>query len=164
MVPAPLTGTWNFGTRATIDGKLTFYQVLGVPTPNGTFLVDAALVELLVHEMAHSYVNPVFAKHWDELKSAATILFEDTKAIMTKQAYGDPVIVANETAVRAIVVAYLRAKHGDAVADASLADQGRRGFLGVHLLEKVVGAAGSSLEARMPAIAETFGVIASGRL
>ena len=162
VVPAPLAGTWNFGTRATVDDKLTLYQLLGVPTTDGVYAIDASLVELLVHEMAHSYVNPVLAKHAAAILPAATRLFEARKAEMTKQAYGDPMIVANETCVRAIVVAYLRARHGDAVADASLADQERRGFVGIAALASLFGASGPSLDARMPDVIRQLDAISSG--
>ncbi|HEY4175335.1 MAG TPA: DUF4932 domain-containing protein [Kofleriaceae bacterium] len=152
IIPCPLAGTWNFATHTT----KTFYQVLGVDSQDGNYHPSDMLTELIVHEMTHSYVNPAFQKFWPELEPAVTPLFERVREPMTKEAYGDPAIFLNETGVRAVVVAYLREKHGDAVANASVEDQKRRSFIGIAELAPVMTTGGPSLEARIPAIVATL--------
>ncbi len=68
VVPAPMTGGSSMGVRATrSDGTLHMYQLISIDTPTGLPVVNDDLVWLLVHEMAHSYINPVLVQHAAQL-------------------------------------------------------------------------------------------------
>lgn len=117
VVPAPMTGRYNFGVRATrADGTLEMYQLIGVDTDTGIPVVDAELTYLLVHEMAHSYVNPHLAAHEAELAAPAQKLYALVEPEMKRQAYGTWQIFLNESVVRATTLVYVADKRGAAAA------------------------------------------------
>lgn len=129
VVPSPMTGTYNFGVRAThADGTLEMYQLIGVNTDRGLPVVDEDLVYLLVHEMAHSYVNPHLAARADVLGPPAQKLFARVEPEMTKQAYGSWPIFLNESVVRATTLVYFADKRGEAAAAALLDRERGLGF------------------------------------
>ncbi len=115
VIPAPMTGTYNFGVRATRpDGTLDMYQLLSIDTDSGVPVVDADLTYLLVHEMTHSYVNPHLAEHAAELGPPAQTLFAKVETKMRAQAYPTWEIFLNESVVRATTLVYFADKGGDA--------------------------------------------------
>jgi hypothetical protein len=108
VVPGLLTGVWNYDA-ASHDawGRQFRYQVVelegaeknqGLPTPT------RVTIELVAHEMAHSYVNPVVERHAEVLTKAAQPLFEREQAMMEKQKYPSAKIMVEESLVRAITV------------------------------------------------------------
>ncbi|MGE0402337.1 MAG: DUF4932 domain-containing protein [Kofleriaceae bacterium] len=165
VVPSPIAGTMNFGPRATAaDGKQHLYQVLGVGSKTGTIEVDEQLVGLLVHEMAHSYINPAFAKHEAELATSASKVFSLVEKQMRAQAYATWQIMVNESGVRAVVVNYMREKHGDAAGARAARAEQRLGFLWINELAEVMRQIAMSsdrdLEKHMPAIVEFWDKLA----
>lgn len=117
VISAPMTGRYNFGVRATrADGTLDLYQLVGVDTDTGIPVVNDDLVYLLVHEMAHSYVNPHLAAHAAELGPPAQKLFERVADQMKEQAYGTWQIFLAESVVRAATLVYVADKRGEAAA------------------------------------------------
>jgi hypothetical protein len=114
VIPAPMTGRYNFGVRATrADGTLDMYQLISVDTDSGIPVVDADLTYLLVHEMAHSYVNPHLAEHEAELGPPAQKLFAKSETKMRAQAYPTWQIFLNESVVRATTLVYFADKRGE---------------------------------------------------
>lgn len=141
VIPSPMTGTYNFGVRATTaDGTLEMYQLIGVDTPTGLPVINDDLVWLLVHEMAHSYINPALAQHEAELAAPAQKLFAKVEREMTAQAYGTWQIFLNEAVVRATTVRYLHDRKGAAAADAVLAKELERGFRWTRELAELMAA------------------------
>ena len=131
VVPGLLNGTRNFGVRATLpDGSEEFYQVLG---DHG----GAPDLALLVHEMAHSYVNPIFERHHVQLAAAGESLFRHVAEAMRAQQYVNWQTLLNESAVRAVVVMFMRERKGDVVAAKQARDEMRASFLWIHELEEV---------------------------
>lgn len=129
VIAAPMTGTYNFGVRATRpDGTLEMYQLIGVNTDTGIPVVDTELTYLLVHELAHSYVNPHLASHEAELGPPAQKLFALVEPEMKKQAYGSWPIFLNEAVVRATTLVYFSEKRGEAAAAALLERERGLGF------------------------------------
>jgi len=168
VVPARLTGPWNYGPRATLsDGTLELVQVLGVHGPGGTLPIDDDLTSLLVHEMAHSYINPVFAKHRDQLAAAGATLYPRVERQMRQQAYADWVTMLNESAVRATVALYLRERKGDAASASAVQREQRNGFLWTADLVEVLRtfqhdpAHHADLDGYMPAIVAFFDRLAA---
>ncbi len=126
VVPGLLTGARNFGPHTDVER----YQVLGVDRVDFDELpvIDNATIELLVHEMAHSYVNPLFEAHHAALQPHGERLFAEVEDVMRKQAYPSWQIMLNEQGVRALTTLYLRDRKGDVVADAALQREVARGF------------------------------------
>jgi hypothetical protein len=122
VVPAPLLGGNNVGVR---NGD-TFYQLLSEPSQ-----------WLIVHEMAHSYINPMFAKHAAELERAGRVLYPMFEQAMRAQHYADWSIMLNEAAVRAITVRYFFDAKRDREAAAQARNEQRAGFPYVYELAEV---------------------------
>jgi hypothetical protein len=115
VVPGLLTGTWNYDAASHDSaGRQFVYQVVelegvdaqGLPTPT------RLTTELVAHEMAHSYVNPVVERHADVLVQAAQPLYDREKAMMEKQRYPSPRIMVEESIVRALAVFCTRDRVG----------------------------------------------------
>src|SRR5439155_25095357 len=119
VVPAMLTGNWNYGPH--LGGEI--FQIIGVTRPDFDELpsVDDSMMELVVHEMAHSYVNPLLDAHKPELQPDGSRLFAKVAEPMTKESYGAWEIFLNESVVRAITALYFRDRRGAAGGDAAIA-------------------------------------------
>lgn len=168
VVPGLLTGSMNFGVRATRpDGTHELYQVMGVDAPSGIPVADDDLVALLVHELAHSYVNPVLAKHRAALEAAGTKLYARVDEAMQAQAYGDWTIMLNEAIVRAVTVRYLRERKGAAAGRRARRAELRRGFVWTAQLEALLArlpdpkAPSGGLDAFMPQVIAILDALAS---
>jgi len=118
VAPGLLTGNRNFGVRATLpNGTQEFYQVLGMRAADGLPVDDALTESLLVHEMAHSYVNPLIEAHRAAFEAGGAKLFALVAASMKRQAYDSWKIFVDESIVRALVVLYTLDRHGKAAAN-----------------------------------------------
>ena len=122
IVYGELLGTNNVGVR---NGN-KFYQVLSS--------VDLGL---LVHEMAHSYINPLLAKHAALLEPAGKQLYPLFATTMRAQNYADWQTMFNESAVRALVVLFMRERKGDVAGAAAARAEMRAGFLWVNELTEL---------------------------
>lgn len=132
LVPAPLAGPSNYGVRAVLpDGSESLYQILGITSyePSGAPRPGSGFVPLLVHEMAHSYCNPLVAAHFNVLMAPGEKLFGQTEEAMRKQAYGTGRTVLCESFVRACVVLHALERGGEGAAVKALADEEERSFL-----------------------------------
>ena len=130
VVPALLAGPRNFGVHRNLpDGSLEMFQILGVSGTDGMPIVDDDTVGLLVHEMAHSYVNPLFEKHHAELEKAGTAIFALVEKRMRDQKYGTWQIMMNEAGVRALTVLYMGVKKGNEAGRIALKQELRHGFV-----------------------------------
>jgi hypothetical protein len=131
LVPAPLAGQNNYGVRAVLaDGSESLYQILGVTAyePSGDPRLGSGFVPLLVHEMAHSYCNPLIDLHIVALSGPGEKLFRQTEEAMKKQAYGTGRTVLCESFVRACVVLHALERGGEGAAAKALADEESRSF------------------------------------
>jgi hypothetical protein len=127
VIAAPLCGTWNYGPHLGDD----LYQVMGLARLDADELpiVDADMLELVVHEMAHAYVNPLFASHRAALEPAGRRLFAKVEPQMRQQAYATWEIFLNESAVRAVTALYARERKGRPAGEAAIRREVDRGFL-----------------------------------
>ena len=167
VVPGPLTGTMNYGPRATLaDGTEQRYQILQV-SRDGAIVVDDMLVGLLVHEMAHSYINPVFAKHRDALAMSARRVFERVARAMEAQKYTAPLLMVDESGVRAAVVMYMQDRKGEAAGAAALRAEVNRSFTWtpelVELLRELQRGENHDLDAFMPRVIAFWNDLAQTR-
>lgn len=160
VVPGLLTGTRNFGPH----NETELFQILGISHVDFDELpfIDEQLIELLVHETAHSYINPVFAKHRAELEPHGARLLARVAEPMRKQAYPTWDIMMNEQGVRAVTALYLRERKGPAAADAAIAREEARSFLWTRPLADLLGTYAADrkqypdLDAFMPKVVELF--------
>ncbi len=131
VVPGLLSGPMAYGVHAVRpDGTEEVVQIMyleapdadGVPHPTEAFL------EYLVHELGHSYVNPIFDEAKTELRPISEPLFDSVRAAMDAQHYITADIMVNESVVRAVTLLFLRDRSTSAHAASSLAKQARLGF------------------------------------
>lgn len=139
VVPTPLAGTMNYGPSTVLpDGTQEMYQVLGIATADGLPVHDPMTVELLVHEMAHAYVNPVFARHRAELQPAGQQLFALVAPAMRRQKYPTWEIMMNEAGVRAVTSLFVKERKGDVAGAHAARTEVRRGFVWTHDLVELL--------------------------
>jgi len=131
LVPGLLTGPANYGPHVEgADGSVQLYSIVsledidsdGLPRP-GRFTA-----ELVVHEMAHGYVNPIVDRHAAALGPSFARIFPLVERDMRAQAYGSWTVVAYESLVRAVTLRYVRERHGDAAADRLAREDENRAF------------------------------------
>ncbi|HUQ05321.1 MAG TPA: DUF4932 domain-containing protein [Kofleriaceae bacterium] len=111
VAPGLLTGNHAYGQFAVdTAGNEHIFQVLYLPPGRADGLPhpDRATIYTLIHEFAHSYVNPALDARQDVYVGALQPLFDRYKVVMEKQKYGAINTVANESVVRALVVLYAR--------------------------------------------------------
>jgi hypothetical protein len=166
VVPALLAGSRNFGPHRTLpDGSLEMFQILGVSGTDGMPIADDDTVNLLVHEMAHSYVNPLFEKHHAELEKAATAIFPLVEKWMRGQHYATWQTMLNEAGVRAMTVVYMGVKKGDEAGRIALKQELRRGFVWTDELARVFYRRDSkqapTVAEHMPAVIALFDQLAA---
>ncbi len=158
IVPGLLEGPNNYGVHFSND---EMYQVLGLGQPDQKGLpdVDEEMIETLIHEMAHSYVNPVFDAHHAELEAPGKALFEIVAKPMTEMAYGQWEIVLNESGVRAVTTLYLRDRKSPQVAASHVKAEMRAGFVWAGELADALAhekAKGKDFAGMVPAVAHLF--------
>jgi hypothetical protein len=131
VVPGLLTGGFGFGTVARQrTGRLDVTQVVFLESPDeqGVPRPTSVSLEHLVHELAHSYVNPVFDADAASMRASAVPVFRRVEAAMRAQAYGAYPIMVNESVVRAVTVLFLRERASEGDARRSLDEQHQRSF------------------------------------
>ncbi len=165
VVPGLLEGGQNYGVRANVASPPEMYQVIGLSDPDDRGLpkVDEETIRLLVHEMAHSFVNPIFDRH-PELMPAGEAIYALVAEPMKQQAYTNAKIMLDEAGVRAVVVLYVRDRKGaQAAADATFAEVARS-FVWTGELADVFAAyrksGAASFDAYMPHVAAFFDELA----
>ncbi len=165
VVPGLLEGGENYGVHTNVASTPEMYQVIGLSNPDehGLPSVDEETIRLLVHEMAHSFVNPIFDRH-PELLPAGEAIYALVAQPMKEQAYGNAKIMLDEAGVRAVVVLYVRDRKGaQAAADATFAEVARS-FIWTGELADVFAAyrksGAQSFDAYMPRVAAFFDELA----
>lgn len=159
VVPGLLTGRMNYGVRANLPDRLEMFQILGVMSKDGLPVTDTETVSLLVHEMAHSYVNPLFERHRTELAPSGAKLYALVAKQMLAQHYNDAQIMLDESAVRAATVLYFREKRGDEAGARAARNELRLGFVWTNELAEELRKLARDhqpMESHMPAIVAFF--------
>lgn len=132
VVPGMLNGGQNYGPRFTgKDSGSEVWSINGVSGVDslGRPSFDANLAPLIVHEFAHSFVNPAVAVYADALNASAQMVYDSVAAQMQSQAYSSPLTMVDESIVRAIVVRYRDETEDSAAAAEQLASERRNGFV-----------------------------------
>jgi len=125
-IPGALLHDGGFGPRLERrDGKVETYAVLGpLATSSGRadFGDEARLQDLIVHEFAHSLVNPLTADFPSEVAKYEG-RFAALKDAMHKRGYDDWPTIVNEHVVRAITARIAAKRKGDAAEERVIAAQ-----------------------------------------
>ncbi|MEJ7599165.1 MAG: DUF4932 domain-containing protein [Kofleriaceae bacterium] len=165
VVPGLLNGSRNCGVQRTLGTTREMYQVLGVSGSDGMPTVDDDTVGLLVHEMAHSYVNPLFELHAAKLERAGTAIFPLVERRMIAQQYATWQIMLNEAGVRALTVLYMGVNKGPEAGRIAIRQELRRGFVWTDelagLLDKRDPRQHATIEAYLPVIIAWFDQLAA---
>ncbi|MCP4645736.1 MAG: DUF4932 domain-containing protein [bacterium] len=168
--PALLNGGSCYGPRVAFPDGQEFHCMLGVwlIDHEGVPVFDATVVDTIIHEFCHSYVNPIMEAHFAELEPAAVRLFANAQRKMERMAYGHWETMVRESGVRACVVRYLQAHGAPGDAERRLRVDVERGFVWlpglVELLDDYEAARDRypTLETFMPEIVRFFGECAEG--
>jgi hypothetical protein len=91
----PVFGCWRFDR----EGKPEFGE---------------EMLPLFVHELCHSYANPIVERHLQRLRAAGDALFLANERVMRRQAYANGRTVLCETFVRACVIRCMADTEGEA--------------------------------------------------
>jgi uncharacterized protein DUF4932 len=126
VVPGLLTGLMSYGVHAG-DDEIYAILSLEAPDPAGIPAIGLLTEEYLVHELAHSYVNPVVQGHVNRFEGPSPAL-EAAAPAMEQQSYPTREIVVQESIVRALTVLYLRDAVGIEAANSSLENHIGLGF------------------------------------
>ncbi len=127
LVPGLLTGGGSFGPRvAPNEGPEELWAIIGTWTHDstGTPTFPESRAYTIAHEFAHSFVNPVIARHRSQFERFATGC-EAVADLMAPQAYRCWKTVVDESVVRATSVVWARANLS--AADARMAEQSEQG-------------------------------------
>ena len=123
IVLSLLVGPNNYGCSAKLkDGSDMLSPVIGCceATDYGDFHYDANMVlPIVIHEFCHHYCNSLNDKYWSLMSQSAEKVFKEKEEQLTQSAYGSPLIMMNETFVRASVIRYM-VSHYPQVSEAAL--------------------------------------------
>jgi len=141
IVPGPLLGPCNYGPAVRIAGRLHRYAMVGVwrTDETGRPVFQREDVSTVVHEICHSFSNPVVRRWMNRLRPLFVTLRDRHREAFREQAYDDPESIAYETMVRACVERYLLDTEGAAAAAEHEKDQRAREFLWVGDLCRLLG-------------------------
>jgi hypothetical protein len=152
VVPGLLNGPNSYGLHMVLpDGRLEIYAIIGTPAFESGSPVQYPLHQvsgLVVHELAHSFINPWVDAHAARLLPAATSLFDAVEDRMRANAYGEPRIVLYESLVRAATLRYFLDRGDSTAARRALHDDRGKGFLWTAELAEVLINSGTLDSAR----------------
>ena len=104
-------GKHNYGPSYSLPNeKKKVFSVMGTwRTDDAGMPVykEAEYLPVIIHEFAHSFVNPLNEKYNEEFKESGTAIYKAVEYEMSRQqAYGNWQIMLNEALVRASVIKY----------------------------------------------------------
>ncbi len=127
VVASPVSAPYNYGARR-LGRSPELLAVLGAAADPETGGLRVAGTDILLHEVGHSFVNPVLAENARFLSGPGGRLYQAVRLRMERLHYGDWAIVTNETVLRAVVVRYLLTHGGPSAARSENARQIGEGF------------------------------------
>jgi hypothetical protein len=137
-IPGLLCGSMNYGCGVRLANWEELNPVLGCERfdEDGMPHFGEAAGPLFMHELAHSFANPLVDEHWTALRASAEGFFAESQSAMQAQAYSNPRITMYETVVRLLVLRWLSESNVQGAAR-QLLDDTERGF---SWLRECVGA------------------------
>ncbi|MFO0552687.1 MAG: DUF4932 domain-containing protein [Polyangiaceae bacterium] len=152
LVPGLLSGPMAYGVRAEHDGKEDIVQIMYLENTDasGAPQISDATVEYLIHELAHSYVNPIVDGAKSELEKAAADAYKSVSKEMAQQHYATADVFVKESLVRAITIIYLEEQSVASRAQASRELQERLAFKWTPQLVSALQAVRDKRGGRLP--------------
>jgi hypothetical protein len=143
LVLGMANGPNNYGARVKLPTGEEFYCILGVWKLGmlgfGDPKFDTSMLDTIVHEFCHSYVNPLVYAHSSELEKAGMQMFPKVQKKMRRMAYGNWQTMMHESVVRACVVRYLLATIGPDEARNQVKREINNGFAWIEELSELLG-------------------------
>jgi hypothetical protein len=168
VVPGLVNGGGNYGPSLRAeDGREEMYAIMGVWQLDADKrpMFDARNLPTLVHEFAHSYVNPLVDR-FAALDKAGDTVYRPVRSQMESQAYGNGHTLVCESLVRASTARYTLAHDGQAAARQAVGSEEGRSFLWTGELFDLLGEYETdrehfaTLEAFMPKVVAYFEALA----
>ncbi|MEQ8766079.1 MAG: DUF4932 domain-containing protein, partial [Planctomycetota bacterium] len=131
VIVGMLNGGANYGvSRRGGEKPEVISPVIGASRfdERGVPVFDASMRDLIVHELCHSYTNPIVDRFADVLLPSAERMFPFCQEVMSRQAYKNPRTVLFESFVRAAVIRFLADTEGVPAAMRESAQQAGLGF------------------------------------
>ena len=114
-----LMGSGNFAPRVQNPSGLDIYCVMepqvccgDIPTFSDCVMLD----HIIIHEFAHSFINPLVDTYTEQVNEYGHLL-EPIQASMSNQGYNNWNVVVKEHIVRAVNIRLAALKYGEAFAD-----------------------------------------------
>ncbi len=142
VVPALVNGGASYGVSLIAeDGVEEIYAIPGVwdVDAGGQPTFSAGWVDILVHEFAHSYCNPLIDQFLPQLKTPGPLMFASVRSALAPQAYSDWPTMLRESLVRASVVRYILEHQGEDAARREIQAQRELSFLWTGELADLLG-------------------------
>ncbi len=120
-----------YGPHFSSPGKEDeLHSILGVWNVDikGQPFFTADIVETIVHEFGHSFINPLVNEWESSLEKSGQTLYPLVSEKMGRMAYETWKTMMNESLVRAVSIRYVNAKSGSAKAKAQVKHQQEIGF------------------------------------
>ncbi len=142
-IPGLFCGGGNFGmgVRFADGSPEQILPIFGVSAwdEQGLPVIDAGMQGLFIHELCHTYTNPLVDRVAAALEAPLTTIFATCSEVMARQAYGNWHTVAYESLVRACVVRACLATEGKAAAQQQLQEEIASGFAWTPALVERLG-------------------------
>ena len=169
-VPSVVSGGGNSGlVLLSEDGREETYAMIGVWRVDGEGqpFFGRQMLPTLVHEFAHSYVNPL-AERLPAVDESRNAIYKSVANEMRAQDYGTGHTLVCESLVRASTARYVLAHDGASAARLAIHDEEERSFVWTgELFQLLRGyeadrASYATLEPFMPKVAAYFESLAPG--
>jgi hypothetical protein len=137
-----LNGGGNYGVGVRFaDGSEEIAPVIGAYRfdRDGLPVFGRDIDGTIVHELCHSYTNPLVDAFADDLEPAGRAIYPSRASIMERQAYGNWKTMMYESLVRACTVRYALARDGPKAAQRTVDDNEGRGFTWTGKLAGLLG-------------------------
>jgi hypothetical protein len=133
-------GPSSYGAFAVVNGRQYIYSIIGVWMLDyfGKPVFDESIVETLIHELCHSYTNPIVDKFTSKLESAGKKLHFEVKQQMRRMAYRKWKTMMYEYIVRVCVIQYYRRYQTPRDVKRLLRYELSKGFIDMRELDEVV--------------------------
>ncbi|MDD2716869.1 MAG: DUF4932 domain-containing protein [Candidatus Wallbacteria bacterium] len=161
LVPAFLNGPCCYGAQILLPDSIEeCFSILGIwqTDDHGRPDFDEDVLDTIIHEFSHSYVNPLVDANSLKFGSGGEKIFKLVREKMAEQAYGEWKTFLYESCVRASEVCYLRKTFGDQAAEKKIDSEERRYFIMTRGISDIMWKAfqkknsRGSLEAAFPAV------------
>jgi hypothetical protein len=134
IVVCLISGNNNYGPSTFINNEKIMYSINGALDTKRGISLGTFSNAVLIHEICHSFCNPIIYAHKDTLAMIGKRIFTDFKSHPHNEVYGDWVNVLDESFVRASVICYLKENESWIKQKLCLIEDKSQGFLWIKPL------------------------------